>query len=151
MKDAARAIDDTRPFHYEGDHNPAISDVVSRMYATAEQMAALGRHEGLRPSPAALLTDRFLTDDKLVTPQMQAGRPVLLCEYAHAMENSLGNFAEYIDVFYSYPNHGWRVHLGLHRPEHPAHDADGRSVAVRRGLRRLAQPSVLLRQRHPGR
>src|SRR5690606_24875780 len=80
MKAAARAIDDTRPFHYEGDHNPAISDVVSRMYATAEQMAALGRHEGLRPSPAALVTDRFLTDDKLITPQMQAGRPVLLCE-----------------------------------------------------------------------
>jgi beta-galactosidase len=104
MKAAARAIDDSRPFHYEGDHNPAISDVVSRMYATAEQMAALGRHEGLRPSPAAVVTDRFLTDDKLVTPQMQAGRPVLLCEYAHAMENSLGNFAEYIDVFYSYPN-----------------------------------------------
>ena len=104
MKAAARAIDDTRPFHYEGDHNPAISDVVSRMYATAEQMAALGRHEGLRPSPAALVTDRFLTDDKLITPQMQAGRPVLLCEYAHAMENSLGNFAEYIEVFYTYPN-----------------------------------------------
>ncbi|HRY09821.1 MAG TPA: glycoside hydrolase family 2 TIM barrel-domain containing protein [Candidatus Nanopelagicales bacterium] len=104
MKAAARAIDDSRPFHYEGDHNPAISDVVSRMYATAEQMAALGRHEGLQPSPAALLTDRFLTDDKLVTPQMQTGRPVLLCEYAHAMENSLGNFAEYIDVFYRYPN-----------------------------------------------
>jgi beta-galactosidase len=104
MKAAARAIDDSRPFHYEGDHNPAISDVVSRMYATADQMAALGRHEGLRPSPAAVVTDRFLTDDKLVTPQMQAGRPVLLCEYAHAMENSLGNFAEYIDVFYSYPN-----------------------------------------------
>ena len=29
---------------------------------------------------------------------------MLLCEYAHAMENSLGNFAEYIDVFHRYPN-----------------------------------------------
>lgn len=104
MKKAARALDDTRPFHYEGDHNPAISDVVSRMYATAEQMARLGRHQELKPAPTTMLTNRFLTDDKPLTPQIMAGRPVLLCEYAHAMENSLGNFAEYIDVFYRYRN-----------------------------------------------
>ena len=104
MKRAALAIDGSRPFHYEGDHNPAISDVVSRMYATAEQMAVLGRHEPLLPSPAAAVTNRFLTDDKPLTGDLLAGRPVLLCEYAHAMENSLGNFAEYIDVFHRYPN-----------------------------------------------
>ena len=104
MKSAALALDRTRPFHYEGDHNPAISDVVSRMYATAEQMARLGRHQDLKPAPATMVTNRFLTDDKPLTPQIMAGRPVLLCEYAHAMENSLGNFAEYIDVFYRYRN-----------------------------------------------
>jgi beta-galactosidase len=104
MKRAAREIDDSRPFHYEGDHNPVISDVVSRMYATAEQMATLGRRETLTPAKTALLTNRFLTDDKLLTPELLAGRPVMLCEYAHAMENSLGNFAEYIEVFYRYPN-----------------------------------------------
>ena len=104
MKSAALALDRTRPFHYEGDHNPAISDVVSRMYATAEQMARLGRHQDLKPAPATIVTNRFLTDDKPLTPQIMAGRPVLLCEYAHAMENSLGNFAEYIDVFYRYRN-----------------------------------------------
>jgi len=104
MKRAAQAIDDSRPFHYEGDHNPAISDVVSRMYATADQLDVLGRHERLEPVPGTFLTNRFLTDDKLLTPELLAGRPVLLCEYAHAMENSLGNFAEYIDVFYRHPN-----------------------------------------------
>jgi len=104
MKRAALALDTSRPFHYEGDHNPVISDVVSRMYATAEQIAALGRHEPLKPSPAAAITNRFLTDDKPLTADLLAGRPVLLCEYAHAMENSLGNFAEYIDVFHRYPN-----------------------------------------------
>jgi beta-galactosidase len=31
-------------------------------------------------------------------------RPILLCEYAHAMENSLGNFREYWDVFNKYDN-----------------------------------------------
>ena len=104
MKQAALAIDDSRPFHYEGDHNPAISDVVSRMYATAEQMATLGRHGTLRPAATSKVTNLLFTDDKLLTPELLAGRPVLLCEYAHAMENSLGNFAEYIDVFYRYPN-----------------------------------------------
>lgn len=104
MREAALAIDTSRPFHYEGDHNPAISDVVSRMYATAEQLAALGRHETLRPGAVSRVANRFLTDDKLLTPELLAGRPVMLCEYAHAMENSLGNLAEYVAVFYRYPN-----------------------------------------------
>lgn len=104
MKRAALALDDTRPFHYEGDHDPAISDVVSKMYATAEQMATMGRREELKPPLTSRVTNQFLTDDKLVTREMLKGRPVMLCEYAHAMENSLGNFAEYIDVFYTYDN-----------------------------------------------
>ena len=104
MRQAALALDDSRPFHYEGDHNPVISDVVSRMYATAEQLAMLGRHETLKPAATTLVTNRLFTDDKLLTPELMAGRPVLLCEYSHAMENSLGNFAEYVDVFYRYRN-----------------------------------------------
>jgi beta-galactosidase len=103
MKHAALALDDTRPFHYEGDHNPAISDVVSRMYATAEQMATLGRHEPLTFGPVTRLRNRVLTDDKDLTPELLAGRPVLQCEYAHAMQNSLGNFAEHVEVFFSHP------------------------------------------------
>jgi beta-galactosidase len=31
-------------------------------------------------------------------------KPYMLCEYAHAMGNSLGNFQEYWDVFEKYPN-----------------------------------------------
>jgi beta-galactosidase len=104
MKAAALALDDTRPFHYEGDHNPAISDVVSRMYATAEQMARLGRHEPLTFGPLTKVRNRVLTDDKDLTPEIVAGRPVLQCEYAHAMQNSLGNIAEHVDVFFAYPN-----------------------------------------------
>jgi beta-galactosidase len=30
-------------------------------------------------------------------------RPLILCEYAHAMGNSLGNFADYWDTFRKYP------------------------------------------------
>ncbi len=104
MKRAAQALDDSRPFHYEGDHNPVISDVVSRMYATAEQMATLGRHESLGRPALSLITNNFFTDDKPLPADWLAGRPVMQCEYAHSMENSLGNFAEHIDVFYRYPN-----------------------------------------------
>jgi beta-galactosidase/beta-glucuronidase len=104
MRAAADALDGTRPYHYEGDHQPGVSDVVSRMYATAEQMAALGRREGLTPGWTAQLTNRFFTDDKALAPEQAGERPVMLCEFAHAMGNSLGNFAEYIDVFHRYPN-----------------------------------------------
>jgi len=102
MKQAALALDDTRPFHYEGDHDPAISDVVSRMYATAEQVATLGRGEALTFGLVSRLRNLVLTDDKDVTREMLAGRPVLQCEYAHAMQNSLGNFAEHVDAFFAH-------------------------------------------------
>jgi beta-galactosidase len=105
MRAAAVALDDTRPFHYEGDHDPRISDVVSRMYATPDQMAMLGRGEPLRFGPVTKIQNRTgLTDEKDLSPEQVAGRPVMLCEYAHCMENSLGNFGEYIDVFHRYPN-----------------------------------------------
>jgi beta-galactosidase len=103
MKSAARELDDTRPFHYEGDHDPAISDVVSRMYATADQMATLARGEPLTFGISSRLRNLVLTDDKNVSREMLAGRPVLQCEYAHAMQNSLGNFAEHVEVFFRHP------------------------------------------------
>ncbi len=30
-------------------------------------------------------------------------RPVILCEYSHAMGNSLGNYKDYFDAFESHP------------------------------------------------
>ena len=37
-------------------------------------------------------------------------RPLILCEYAHAMGNSLGNFADYWQAFREYPR---RCRAGL--------------------------------------
>jgi beta-galactosidase/beta-glucuronidase len=104
MRAAADALDGTRPYHYEGDHQPGVSDVVSRMYATAEQMAALGRHEPLTFGLATRVTNQLFTDDKPITAELIGDRPVMLCEFAHAMENSLGNFAEYVEVFHAHRN-----------------------------------------------
>ena len=103
MRQAAQALDDSRLFHYEGDHDRRLSDVVSRMYATADQVHALGRGEPLVFGPVTRLRNRVLTDDKDVTREMLVGRPVLQCEYAHAMQNSLGNVAEHIDAFLTHP------------------------------------------------
>jgi beta-galactosidase/beta-glucuronidase len=104
MRAAADALDGTRPYHYEGDHQPGVSDVVSRMYATAEQMAMLSRGERLEVGLSSAIMNRLFADDKPLGPEEVAGRPLMLCEFAHAMENSLGNFAEYLEVFHRYPD-----------------------------------------------
>jgi len=73
--------DPTRPVHYEGaaarPHDPKYVDMISRMYARI-------------PEIIRLATD---PDDN---------RPMVLCEYAHAMGNSVGNLKEYWDAIRSH-------------------------------------------------
>ena len=73
--------DPTRPVHYEGaaarDRDPYYVDMISRMYARIPQIIRLA-------------TD---PDDN---------RPMVLCEYAHAMGNSVGNLKEYWDAIRSH-------------------------------------------------
>ncbi|MHC4425150.1 MAG: glycoside hydrolase family 2 TIM barrel-domain containing protein, partial [Planctomycetota bacterium] len=73
--------DPTRPVHYEGaaakPHDPDYVDMISRMYARI-------------PEIIRLATD---PDDN---------RPMVLCEYAHAMGNSVGNLKEYWDAIRSH-------------------------------------------------
>lgn len=59
--------------------DPGFVDVISRMYPSLPQL------QGLVDSP-------FVK------------RPILMCEYAHAMGNSLGNLAEYWEMVREYPN-----------------------------------------------
>ena len=42
-------------------------------------------------------------------------RPMILCEYAHAMGNSEGNLQDYWDVIEKYPSLQGRTYLGLGR------------------------------------
>ncbi|GAB2750686.1 beta-galactosidase LacZ [Salinifilum aidingensis] len=79
MADWTRRRDPSRPVHYEGMNS--VADVESRMYAKPAEVEAYGRSGN--------------------------PKPFLLCEYAHAMGNSVGNLQEYWDVFERYPNlHG---------------------------------------------
>ncbi len=101
--------DPERPVHYEPDYEGTHTDVVSRMYATVEEMADMsagtGNHELASPGRNAVLAER----------------PMILCEYAHAMGNGAGGLQDYEDAFDSLPQwHGgfvweWRDHGLRHR------------------------------------
>ena len=72
----SKAIDPTRPVQYEGGGYNAKSDIYCPMYA---RIWALRRHANQRDA-----------------------RPLILCEYAHAMGNSEGNLKDYWDLIYKY-------------------------------------------------
>ncbi|MCX6924343.1 MAG: DUF4981 domain-containing protein [Verrucomicrobia bacterium] len=78
---AIKAIDTSRPTHYEpfgiGSRNPA--DVDSQMYTSVSEL------------------ERIATRTNLT-------KPFYMCEYAHAMFNSMGSIGEYNDVFDKYPS-----------------------------------------------
>ncbi len=94
MKEAALKIDNTRPFHYDEDHYTEITDVMSNMYFPPSKVELIGEHQEV---PL-----RFPA--RKIKPADYEGKPFVLCEYAHAMGNSLGNFKEYMDLFEKYPN-----------------------------------------------
>ncbi len=104
MKQAAQRLDTTRQFHYEGDLTMEVSDVLSRMYPLVDMLDKVGSHEDLTISLLDRLKNRFNDDNKPCSAKNYHGKPMILCEYAHAMENSLGNLDEYIERFERYPN-----------------------------------------------
>ena len=71
-----KAFDPTRPVQYEGGGYEGMSDIYCPMYA---RVWALHRHVNQRDA-----------------------RPMILCEYAHAMGNSVGNLHDYWELIYKY-------------------------------------------------
>lgn len=104
MKKVALRLDDTRQFHYEGDFDLTKSDVISRMYPDADIMQKLGNRQAITISLYDNIANQLAADSKPISEDMYEGKPVILCEFAHSMENSLGNFQEYIDDFEKYDN-----------------------------------------------
>ena len=92
MKKAALAIDRTRPFHYEHDHGRLVSDVVTFMYPPPSFLDKVARR------------DIGEMDSNGLTQEILNRKPIILCEYEHAMGNSCGAFDKYIEVFEKYPN-----------------------------------------------
>jgi beta-galactosidase len=94
MKEAASAIDPTRPIHYEGDYELRESDVFSSMYTPLDALEKSGQLQKVK------VGDFF----KKARPEKYRDKPRVLCEYCHAMGNSVGNLQEYWDVFERYDN-----------------------------------------------
>ena len=87
-----KRADPSRPIQYEGGgSDTTVTDIVCPMYARTDSDLPQGPE--LPPKPG-LIKWAGLGDEK---------RPIILCEYAHAMGNSLGNFADYWDAFRKYP------------------------------------------------
>jgi beta-galactosidase len=73
--EAIRCIDTSRPIHYE--RMNSVADIDSTMYPSVDGLAGAGRSASTKP--------------------------FLMCEYAHAMGNAIGNLQEYWDVIETYP------------------------------------------------
>ncbi|CAK7242833.1 MAG: Beta-galactosidase (Lactase) [Sporothrix thermara] len=80
-----KEVDPDRPVHYEGDAHAETADMFSYMYASVERLAKLATNEGVDPE-----TGKF-------------DKPIVLCEYAHAMGNGPGGLEDYEEVFRQYP------------------------------------------------
>lgn len=76
--DWLKANDSTRPVQYEGAIDYENTDIQAPMYWPIQRMINYAKQENTRP--------------------------LIQCEYAHAMGNSLGNFQDYWDVIEAYPN-----------------------------------------------
>ena len=100
MATAARAIDSTRPLHYEGECSywtrgsgelPPSTDIFTNMYPSLDW---LQKHV-IDGEPLEKFTSEALDEYRK--------KPYVLCEYAHAMGNGPGGLKEYWEFFYAHP------------------------------------------------
>lgn len=93
--DAVKKVDTTRPTHYEGfgvgEKNPA--DIDSKMYAPIIPYA-----------DSANIKKKLLSSVERAALDKSLTKPFYLCEFAHAMFNSMGSLKEYGDLFDKYPS-----------------------------------------------
>lgn len=99
LRQAILEIDKTRPIHYEGEHKSPHSDVISMMYPSPGFLEKLAR--GNKPR-------RFFKAGevigKWVWPKDYATKPILICEYSHAMGNSISCLEKFMKVFEENPH-----------------------------------------------
>lgn len=104
LKKRILELDTTRFIHYEGDTELIVSDVYSRMYASPDFVDKTGKKEDISITLVQNLLNRLAQDNKKFNKEQYEDKPIMYCEFAHAMGNSLGNFKEHIDGWYTYPN-----------------------------------------------
>ena len=93
---SVKEADPTRPVHWERGNKDA--DVDSTMYPAVEWLESRGKLGNEKPGSPGM-TEKY----KTLASEHSPGKPFVMCEYAHAMGNAVGNLKEYWDVIYSYP------------------------------------------------
>lgn len=83
MSAYGKKVDPGRLIHYEGDVNAETADMYSYMYPQLDRLIRLAKEEGVK-------------DGKFE-------KPIVLCEYAHAMGNGPGWLEDYEEAFRTYP------------------------------------------------
>lgn len=100
-----RRLDPTRPVHYEGVNEdpryPDTTDIASQMYVAAETI-----------------------EDYLETHR---DKPMILCEFAHAMGNSLGAVGRYVELAHRLPRFQGMFVWDFRDQALPARDVAGRT------------------------
>lgn len=87
------------PVHYEGDFDFTKSDFISRMYPSQKLVEKLKNKSGVKINIFDNLINSLAADNKPIKESDYDSHPVIYCEYAHCMENSLGNFKELVSDF----------------------------------------------------
>lgn len=80
----ARSADPTRPVQFEPAGEHAVTDLVVPMYASIERIVEYAERQERLDAEGRTAED--------------LNRPLILCEYAHAMGNSVGNLQDYWDA-----------------------------------------------------
>ena len=92
--DVVKKLDNTRPTHYEGfsrdKTNPA--DIDSKMYSP------------IIPYENPSWKQKLLASVEIIAADTSLKKPFYLCEFAHAMFNSMGSLKEYGELFDKYPS-----------------------------------------------
>ncbi len=76
--DWLKAWDPSRPIQYERAGEEYNTDIICYMYMTYADLVKYAENPAIT-------------------------RPIIMCEYAHAMGNSMGGFEDYLDLFRKYP------------------------------------------------
>ncbi|KAJ4297365.1 Beta-galactosidase (Lactase) [Collariella sp. IMI 366227] len=84
MYQYAKDVDPGRLVHYEGDQKAESADMYSYMYPSIDSLIKLSKTEG-------------------VNSDGSFEKPIILCEYAHAMGNGPGWLEDYEEAFQAHP------------------------------------------------
>ncbi len=95
---AVKAIDPSRPTHWE--RGNADADVDSSMYPSVEWVVKRGKFGNMKAG--GQLSGEGGGEGFAISGHT-AGKAYIMCEYAHAMGNAVGNLQEYWDAIYEYP------------------------------------------------